>query len=316
MNQVQLGVFKTSEAINEIAASLCKFQGAILNPKTESENPYYGAKYADLATIWKTIRAPLATNGLAVLQGVGVARAADNNGEECDIVTVQTTLLHITGQFFSFDFTLVARPQKFKDEKGGFYFCVTPQVIGSCITYGRRYGISAMLGIAQEDDDGNAASQSPAKKQAQAAISADEVLKTLDAMYADPKCTKEAVSAYLKPRHALLQKLSDDDAAKVKAAHAKLMERLDKPKAEPKPEPKADAKPEPENPAEDPQAWTKSLKYCNEILTSLSKAVDAADLGAIREHAIEPNRASILPAHMTIIEKTIAGVEDKIAGNK
>ena len=37
---------------------------------------------------------------------------------------------------------------------------ITAQSIGSTITYGRRYGLSAITGIAQYDDDGNAASQS------------------------------------------------------------------------------------------------------------------------------------------------------------
>jgi hypothetical protein len=35
-----------------------------------------------------------------------------------------------------------------------------PQGIGSALTYARRYGLMAMIGIAPEDDDGNAASQS------------------------------------------------------------------------------------------------------------------------------------------------------------
>ena len=35
----------------------------------------------------------------------------------------------------------------------------TAQSVGSVITYGRRYGLSAITGIAQYDDDGNAASQ-------------------------------------------------------------------------------------------------------------------------------------------------------------
>lgn len=39
----------------------------------------------------------------------------------------------------------------------------TPQGMGSAYTYGRRYGLAALLGIvADEDDDGNAAS-APAK---------------------------------------------------------------------------------------------------------------------------------------------------------
>jgi hypothetical protein len=33
----------------------------------------------------------------------------------------------------------------------------SPQAVGSCITYGRRYGLSAMVGVAPEDDDGQAA---------------------------------------------------------------------------------------------------------------------------------------------------------------
>jgi hypothetical protein len=36
----------------------------------------------------------------------------------------------------------------------------TAQSVGSVITYGRRYGLSAITGIAQYDDDGNAASVS------------------------------------------------------------------------------------------------------------------------------------------------------------
>ena len=34
-----------------------------------------------------------------------------------------------------------------------------PQKIGSVITYGRRYGLSAMVGIAQHDDDANSVSK-------------------------------------------------------------------------------------------------------------------------------------------------------------
>ena len=40
-----------------------------------------------------------------------------------------------------------------------------PQGLGSAITYGRRYGLAAIVGVAPEDDDGNAASQ-PAPKSA------------------------------------------------------------------------------------------------------------------------------------------------------
>ena len=32
------------------------------------------------------------------------------------------------------------------------------QAVGAAMTYGRRYGLSAMIGIAQYDDDGNSGS--------------------------------------------------------------------------------------------------------------------------------------------------------------
>jgi hypothetical protein len=37
----------------------------------------------------------------------------------------------------------------------------TPQAMGSALTYARRYALTAMVGIAQVDDDGNAASGRP-----------------------------------------------------------------------------------------------------------------------------------------------------------
>jgi hypothetical protein len=43
----------------------------------------------------------------------------------------------------------------------------TAQEIGSAITYGRRYGLAAMMGVCTEDDDGNAASKPRSKGKAQ-----------------------------------------------------------------------------------------------------------------------------------------------------
>jgi hypothetical protein len=44
---------------------------------------------------------------------------------------------------------------------------LTPQAMGSAITYARRYALSAIVGIApDDDDDGNAASVTPARQEA------------------------------------------------------------------------------------------------------------------------------------------------------
>lgn len=141
-----------SEQINELAAALAKAQGAIqaaaksaVNPAFKSADKPNGTKYADLAAVWDACRAPLSANGLSVAQIPAVA----DGGR----VSVTTVLLHASGQFLSA--TVSAMPAK-ADVQG----------LGSAITYLRRYGLSAMVGVAPDDDDGNAASERPAQAEA------------------------------------------------------------------------------------------------------------------------------------------------------
>ena len=126
-----------SESINELATALAKAQGRITGALKESANPFFKSKYADLASCWDACRDALSENGLAVIQ----TNEATDEG-----VTVTTLLAHCSGQFVRSALRLQPKD-------------TTPQGIGSCITYGRRYGLTSMVGIAQVDDDGNAASQ-------------------------------------------------------------------------------------------------------------------------------------------------------------
>jgi hypothetical protein len=59
-------------------------------------------------------------------------------------LTLRTELLHTPGQWIASEFPLVAPLDR-------------PQILGSAITYARRYSICALLGLAAEDDDGQAA---------------------------------------------------------------------------------------------------------------------------------------------------------------
>lgn len=70
-------------------------------------------------------------------------------------VTVTTLLAHASGQWISSDLTMTAQRQ-IKDG-GGWEKLDTPQAIGSCITYARRYALAAMAGVAPEDDDAEGA---------------------------------------------------------------------------------------------------------------------------------------------------------------
>ena len=102
----------------------------------KSVNPFFNSGYADLHTVIESSFPHLTKYGLSVIQG-----NESNPGE----FFVTTMLLHESGQW-------IKSKLKMPIEK------VTAQSIGSTITYGRRYGLSAITGIGQYDDDGNAVS--------------------------------------------------------------------------------------------------------------------------------------------------------------
>jgi hypothetical protein len=133
---------RTSEEIDKIAAALVKFQGEVESPKKSVENDAFkkggkALKYADLDAIIKTVAPALAKNGLSQHQ------FADTDIEN-KAVKITTMILHESGQYFFGD-TLVLPAESF----GKF----NAQTVGSAITYGRRYSLSAILGIASENDD-------------------------------------------------------------------------------------------------------------------------------------------------------------------
>jgi hypothetical protein len=125
----------TSESIGKLAEALAKAQGVMEGASKDSNNPFFKSKYSSLSAVWDACRKPLADNGLMVVQ----ATDADP-----DMVVVDTRLCHSSGEWIQG--RLVMKPVK-----------ADPQGIGSCLTYARRYALSAMVGIAPEDDDGNAA---------------------------------------------------------------------------------------------------------------------------------------------------------------
>jgi len=127
-----------SEQINELATALAKAQGEIKGAVRDTANPFFKSKYADLASVWEACRTALTSNGLAVVQAL---RAVEGG------VEVLTMLLHASGQWVSESLAVPAA----KQDAQGF---------GSAVTYARRYGLAAMVGVAPEDDDGNAAAAS------------------------------------------------------------------------------------------------------------------------------------------------------------
>jgi hypothetical protein len=128
---------RQSESIAELAKALAGAQGEMENAGRNASNPHFKSRYADLAEIINTTRPVLAAHGLAVVQFPGYVDG---------IAHVETILMHGSGEFVA---STTSAPVVKSD----------PQGVGSAITYLRRYSLAAVCGIAQEDDDANAASQ-------------------------------------------------------------------------------------------------------------------------------------------------------------
>jgi hypothetical protein len=133
----------SSDSIGAIGAALAKAQGAMKNALADSENPHFKSHYANLASVWDAIRKPLADNNLSVGQIIWQIE-----GEW----TVITTLVHSSGEWLKSHFPVLAAQR-------------TSQGMGAAVTYARRFSLSAMVGVAQvEDDDGQADSRAPVQK--------------------------------------------------------------------------------------------------------------------------------------------------------
>lgn len=130
-----------SETITKLAEALATAQGEIENAHKTSNNPHFKSKYADLAEVINTARPVLSKHGLSVSQWPSFADG---------LVSVETILTHKSGEWIS---NIASAPLERN----------TAQGVGSAITYLRRYSLAALAGIAQEDDDGNAASEREAK---------------------------------------------------------------------------------------------------------------------------------------------------------
>lgn len=126
---------QTSENVAELAAALAKAQAAMKHAPKEKTNPHFKSKYADLASYWEACREALSANNLSVVQVPALAGQG--------VVAIHTALLHASGQWIR-GVLEVPMAQN------------TAQAMGSAITYGRRYALAAMVGMAQDDDDGQA----------------------------------------------------------------------------------------------------------------------------------------------------------------
>ena len=124
-----------------LAEALAKAQGEIRNPGKNAENPHFKSKYANLADGIMAIREALSKHGVAYVQTTRV---------DGGILFLTTALIHaVSGETIESEWPV------------GAYEKLTPQQMGSSLTYARRYSLFGLVGISgtDDDDDGNAASE-------------------------------------------------------------------------------------------------------------------------------------------------------------
>ena len=146
MNEIALdaGILVTAlPPTAKIAAALAKAQGVFKNPLKShtaevlmKSGGTYKYTYADLADTMDAIRGPLSENGLAVIQRPEIHKA--DNGV---LISVNTILYHESGE--TLDCGTVT--MFVEDDR--------PQTIGTGMTYCRRYGLSALGVVSEEDND-------------------------------------------------------------------------------------------------------------------------------------------------------------------
>ena len=119
-----------------IYKKLLEFQKLGITITKGETNPHFKNTYANLNEVLDKVKAPLNSLGIVIIQAPTkeglLTTLVDTGTEEKELSQIQGFL----------PFVDMANPQK----------------IGSNLTYYRRYALVTMLGLEDEDDDGNVAS--------------------------------------------------------------------------------------------------------------------------------------------------------------
>jgi hypothetical protein len=244
-------------------------QGEIKGAVKAAENPAYArggkaSKYADLASVWDACREALGKHGLAVIQ----SPSTETDGEGIRVI-LTTRLCHSSGEWL--EGSASARPAS-----------GLPQAVGSAITYLRRYALASFVGVAPEDDDGNAGSGIEPKVQPKKTVA--ESAKTADDAARERKALLDGLS----------KDLADWPELEVEALHQRVIKRSKPAKAslyslgELRALKAAAQRPEP--PSEATKAGTTG-----------SSSVEDSPPSADQQKALASEKARILPAAWTTI---------------
>lgn len=146
-----------SNEIDKIAVALSKAQAAIENVGKDKQG--YGYKYADLASCLEAIKIPLSKNGLSITQPISQLKDGGH--------ILITLLIHESGQWLK---SMLSIEKVVMKNKQGTITGNTLQHLGSGITYARRYALSSIIGLAQEDNDAQSIRREGKEKAVEASV--------------------------------------------------------------------------------------------------------------------------------------------------
>lgn len=161
-------IMNKSDSIKELATALSKFQSETVDAIKDKKGDK--GSYADLGQILNLVRPLMSKHGLSVAQ-LPCESAIEGN------IAVDTMLMHKSGEWISNSFSMPIN--RIIRKADGRDVTNAPQASGSVITYARRYALTAVLGITQEDNDAAAHREEKQEQQRVASepkISAEQVV--------------------------------------------------------------------------------------------------------------------------------------------
>ena len=135
-------MIRSSESLTKFAPAFVEMQHDLPKIARSAEGGQMGGKtimYATLDALVDAVKDKLHGHGFAVFQGCGEADKG---------VMVTTRIIHTSGEWIEDGLVMPVGTQ-------------SAQAVGSAVSYARRYGLMAALGIATEDDDAASASTQP-----------------------------------------------------------------------------------------------------------------------------------------------------------
>src|SRR5262249_17387097 len=134
---------RSSESVAALASALGNAQAELVNPEKSltaiirSGRPGEGDRsfrYAPLSSGLDIVRKTLGQNEIATVQTTAIDK-------ETGVVNLTTMLAHASGEWIASDWPVCAVAET-----------ANPQRMGAALTYGRRYALFTLVGIAGEDD--------------------------------------------------------------------------------------------------------------------------------------------------------------------